>query len=58
MVFISITQAWVDPSVSPVNEEVSSATSRSFSEATTEEFKSADIKQDEVLVKKTDNVSS
>jgi hypothetical protein len=51
--FNSITQAWVDPSVSPVNEEVFTATSRSFSEASTG-FNSADIKQAEVLVEKTE----
>jgi len=43
MGFNPITQSWLDPSVSPVNVELSASTRRSFSEATTG-FKSADIK--------------
>jgi hypothetical protein len=49
MGFNLITQSWVDPGVSPVNEEVSASTRRSFSEATTG-FSSANITQTEVIV--------
>jgi hypothetical protein len=47
--FNSITQTWVDPSVSPVNEQLSTATSRSFSEISTW-FYRADIYQAELKV--------
>jgi GH43 family beta-xylosidase len=41
--FNPITHTWVDPGVSPVNEELSTTTRRSLSEATTG-LNSADIK--------------
>jgi hypothetical protein len=47
--FNSITQTWVDLSVSPVNEQLSTATSRSFSEISTW-FSSDDIYQAELKV--------
>ena len=52
MGFNPITQSWVDPGVSPENEELSASTRRSFSEATTG-FSSADITQTELIVSKT-----
>jgi hypothetical protein len=52
MGFNQITQSWVDPGVSPVNEEISASTRRSFSDATTG-FNSADITQTERIVSKT-----
>jgi hypothetical protein len=50
-VFNPITQSWVDPGISPVNEQLSITTTRIFSDATTG-LNSADIKQAEVLVEK------
>jgi len=44
-----ITQSWVDPSVIPVDKQLTIATSRSFSEAI-EWFNSGDIKRAELKV--------